>query len=339
MCDRVLTYALVASVGVHIVILCLVGATSATKAVEPDDLKLVQVRVIGSISDLESLSPATVRKTHHGVEPPRKSAPPHFQTKTDFSINKPIAPVNQKVKASQVSNNGSSIRNSSRGFGTQVAGNPGGPLNYGPSSVNGVPVGPSGNTPMGWVPGAPNGSGIGSGSGRGVGLPEPESRAVDGPNTKPSSPPPPPPPPPPKMVKVTVCAKSKKLPNEYCEHKVVMEFEEGREPHDVCNECKAPFVPKYAPATRPELISGPQGPKYPASARSRGEEGDVTVEYTIDVNGEVINAVVVSSSGSKDLDRAALECVQSRKYKPAMQDGKPRRYSKRETFHFRLRKS
>jgi len=45
---------------------------------------------------------------------------------------------------------------------------------------------------------------------------------------------------------------------------------------------------------------------------------------------------VTSSSGNSDLDRAAVDTVESRKYKPAVQAGIPRNYRKRETFHFAL---
>jgi len=333
--DRVLAYSLAASVGLHLIILCLVGRTSATKPIELDNLKIVKVEMVSLADDSTSKPQPTLTRTQATVQlnHPGKSA---------------VAPVNNSVFSSsertpKQTKPNSSARNTSEsrttGYSTsgQATTSPGGPLNYGRSSTNGVPVGSSGNTPLGWVPGDPGGRGKGSGSDLGTGTPEPEPRGDRGHEMAPN--PVPPPPPPPRMVKVTVCAKSGKLPNQYCEQKKTIECEEGKEPHSICDECKAPFVSTYAPATRPELISGRQSPKYPAGARSRGEEGDVTVQYTIDTNGDVVGATVVVSSGSKDLDRAAIECVESRKYKPATQDGKPRKYPKRETFHFRLSKS
>lgn len=332
--DRVLAYSFAASVGLHLIILCLVGRTSATKPIELDNLKIVRVEMVSLTDDSMSKPQPTLTRPKPTVElnPPRMSAVAPVKNFV-FSSSERLP---KQTKSNSSFRNTSESRNTSRSTSGQTTTSPGGPLNYGPSSANGVPVGPSGNTPPGWVPGDTGGRGKGSGSDLGTGTPEPEPRGDRGQEVRPN---PAPPPTAPRVVKVTVCAKSGKLPNQYCEQKKTIECEEGKEPHSICDECKARFVSTYASATRPELISGRQSPKYPAGARSRGEEGDVTVQYTIDTSGEVVGVTVVVSSGSKDLDRAAIDCVESRKYKPATQDGKPRKYSKRETFHFRLSKS
>ncbi|WP_263263705.1 energy transducer TonB, partial [Pseudomonas sp. RIT-PI-S] len=49
--------------------------------------------------------------------------------------------------------------------------------------------------------------------------------------------------------------------------------------------------------------------EYPPGARSRGTEGQVIVEFTLDNQGRVLDANVASSSGSSLLDRAALRAV------------------------------
>jgi len=45
---------------------------------------------------------------------------------------------------------------------------------------------------------------------------------------------------------------------------------------------------------------------YPEDARRRGEEGRVTVRFTVDRSGKVVEATIVSASGSALLDKAAL---------------------------------
>jgi periplasmic protein TonB len=44
---------------------------------------------------------------------------------------------------------------------------------------------------------------------------------------------------------------------------------------------------------------------YPEEARRRGEQGSVTVRFTVDPSGEVVNVAVVRGSGSAGLDAAA----------------------------------
>ncbi|MDE2184314.1 MAG: energy transducer TonB [Alphaproteobacteria bacterium] len=62
---------------------------------------------------------------------------------------------------------------------------------------------------------------------------------------------------------------------------------------------------------------------YPAISQRLGEEGTVTMKFTITPDGSVENPQVVKSSGSERLDQAALECVPGWRYKPAIQEGHP----------------
>jgi protein TonB len=48
---------------------------------------------------------------------------------------------------------------------------------------------------------------------------------------------------------------------------------------------------------------------YPAQARERGEEGNVSVRFTVDRSGRVVEAAIVKASGSILLDEAALEML------------------------------
>jgi protein TonB len=45
---------------------------------------------------------------------------------------------------------------------------------------------------------------------------------------------------------------------------------------------------------------------YPEEARRRGEEGRVAVRFTVDRTGRVVEAAIVSPSGSALLDEAAI---------------------------------
>ncbi len=63
--------------------------------------------------------------------------------------------------------------------------------------------------------------------------------------------------------------------------------------------------------------------QYPKKAFRAGEEGQVTIEFTIDPKGNVINAQVVKSVSAK-LDKEALRIIESMpQWKPGMQRGRP----------------
>lgn len=307
--DKVLAYALAISVSVHLIVLGVVGRTCAARPIEVEELKLVRVNLVSlpdeavSAEVARSTNPSLVEREHAPVPPPEKipTAPlPRIQR------------VKQRVQAPA----------------QKLPGNPGGPLDIGSASARGEDLGAGGRTPMGWVPGAPEGTGVGSGAGPGIGKPEPVPGAVEGLGREAA--------PPPSGVDVKVCAESFMLPGSYCGRTAIKSFRPGMQPSSTCTLCKPKHVSVYADRSTPELVSGRRSPKYPESARARGIEGSVTVEYTINVEGGVVGAKVVSSSGNSELDRAAIETVGSRKYKPAVQAGIPRNYRKRETFRFSL---
>jgi protein TonB len=64
--------------------------------------------------------------------------------------------------------------------------------------------------------------------------------------------------------------------------------------------------------------------EYPATSRRLGEQGAVTMQVLVDVDGHVIDAKLVQSSGFERLDQAALDNVK-RDYRfiPGTVDGKP----------------
>ncbi|HWY15981.1 MAG TPA: energy transducer TonB [Rhizomicrobium sp.] len=62
---------------------------------------------------------------------------------------------------------------------------------------------------------------------------------------------------------------------------------------------------------------------YPAFAVSKHPKGTTRLSYRIATDGSVKVPVVTRSSGSTDLDRAALACVSAFSYWPATHDGQP----------------
>ncbi|MES2149854.1 MAG: energy transducer TonB [Pseudomonadota bacterium] len=64
-------------------------------------------------------------------------------------------------------------------------------------------------------------------------------------------------------------------------------------------------------------------PEYPARAARMGETGTVTLALLVGVDGRVTGSRVQKSSGSKELDRAAVTALSLCKFKPATNGGVP----------------
>lgn len=62
-------------------------------------------------------------------------------------------------------------------------------------------------------------------------------------------------------------------------------------------------------------------PDYPASAARNGETGTTTLALLVGADGRVSSARVEQSSGSRVLDRAAVNALSLCKFKPAMNNG------------------
>ena len=58
-------------------------------------------------------------------------------------------------------------------------------------------------------------------------------------------------------------------------------------------------------------------PEYPRGAERRGIEGSVRIAYSIDADGNVVNAQVVEASPEGVFDRAALSAIENWRYAPA----------------------
>jgi protein TonB len=63
-------------------------------------------------------------------------------------------------------------------------------------------------------------------------------------------------------------------------------------------------------------------PEYPVAASRVQEEGTVLVRVEVDANGRAGDVSVARRSGSRDLDRAALDAVRQWRFRPAMRNGK-----------------
>lgn len=73
-------------------------------------------------------------------------------------------------------------------------------------------------------------------------------------------------------------------------------------------------------ASSPVPIESP-GPRYPTRALRRGESGEVLLRIHVDARGVPAEVEVASSSGSRDLDRAAQAAARRWRFRPAMRDG------------------
>ena len=78
------------------------------------------------------------------------------------------------------------------------------------------------------------------------------------------------------------------------------------------------------PTDRPvPLPDQSPAPTYPPAALRRGESGTVVVQVEVDASGQPLDAKVIQRSGSRELDRAALNAVRGWRFQPAMSNGQP----------------
>ncbi len=82
-------------------------------------------------------------------------------------------------------------------------------------------------------------------------------------------------------------------------------------------------VASSAPS-RPEPLAGQTpAPRYPTQALRRGESGTVMVRAQIGADGVPNEVAVATTSGSRHLDRAAVDAVKRWRFRPAMANGQP----------------
>ncbi len=90
----------------------------------------------------------------------------------------------------------------------------------------------------------------------------------------------------------------------------------------------APVVPAagvaLAPGDQPVPMAGQTPPPdYPAAALRRGDAGTVMVRVDVGADGVPTDVSIETRSGSRDLDRAALDAVRRWRFNPAQRDGQP----------------
>ncbi|MEO6102649.1 MAG: energy transducer TonB [Pseudoxanthomonas sp.] len=83
----------------------------------------------------------------------------------------------------------------------------------------------------------------------------------------------------------------------------------------------APAV-ALAPGEQPVPLKGQTPPpRYPGAALRRGESGTVLVRVEVDAAGMPAGVALAQRSGSRDLDRAAMEAVRGWRFQPAQRNG------------------
>lgn len=87
----------------------------------------------------------------------------------------------------------------------------------------------------------------------------------------------------------------------------------------------APAAPATGPAQVAAVVdfSTCSKPDYPRNAQRNEEEGTVTLQFLIGVDGRVMDSKVAKSSGFRDLDRAAQRGLGQCRFKPGMVNGQP----------------
>jgi protein TonB len=83
----------------------------------------------------------------------------------------------------------------------------------------------------------------------------------------------------------------------------------------------APSTP-VTDASRPVPISSP-APRYPPDALRRGESGETLLRIHVGIDGVPDDVDLVRGSGSRSLDRAAMEAVRAWRFRPAVSNGQP----------------
>ncbi len=96
------------------------------------------------------------------------------------------------------------------------------------------------------------------------------------------------------------------------------------------------FIFEIADVDRTPVALAQQDPLYPPSARLRGIEGHVTLEFRVTPGGSVQQASVISASPASLFNRAALQAVRRWRFQPAMHQGRKVTVRVRQTLRFQL---
>lgn len=88
----------------------------------------------------------------------------------------------------------------------------------------------------------------------------------------------------------------------------------------------APTTPTPTPGSSATILPMPvagqtPAPRYPTRALRRGDSGTVRVRVEVGPDGRPAQVSVAQASGSRDLDRAAVDAVRRWRFHPARRDG------------------
>jgi protein TonB len=89
-----------------------------------------------------------------------------------------------------------------------------------------------------------------------------------------------------------------------------------------------PASPPRVPVRVPAVVDAKacDKPEYPAKSLRNEEQGTVILAFLIGLDGRVVDSRIEKSSGSRDLDRAAIAGLSLCKFKPGTVDGKPEQF-------------
>ena len=92
----------------------------------------------------------------------------------------------------------------------------------------------------------------------------------------------------------------------------------------------------FHPFDEPPVLIHFEKPVYPEFSRESGIEGTVAVKVVVGRDGKVIDAVILGSDVTAEIEQAALKAARSCLFKPGSQRGKPVPVAVMIPFEFRL---
>lgn len=148
---------------------------------------------------------------------------------------------------------------------------------------------------------------------------------------KPPPPPPEPPKPTPKTAAPQVVVPRTKVevpppPQDVPQVQATTEPDPTPQPAQVQNDAPKAEPSANTGAMRSAVLADADGcakPDYPAKAARNGETGTVTLALLVGTDGRVSSSRIQHTSGSRELDRAAVNALSMCKFKPAMNGGVP----------------
>lgn len=103
-------------------------------------------------------------------------------------------------------------------------------------------------------------------------------------------------------------------------------------PPPAAPQAPRPAAPPAAETPRPAAVPAPGGvpvpisrpaPSYPSDALRNGETGTAVVRIEVGIDGTPTSVSLLRRSGSRSLDRAALQAAKRWRFRPAQRDGQP----------------